>query len=97
MGMFDGILGNVSQHADVENLATKVGLSPEQTEQAIAALAVAHQQEGDTVAAASAKTGIDQSKLSEIVEQIGGEGSLGEFARQIADHPEAQGLLSKFL
>jgi hypothetical protein len=95
MSLLDGILSQVSNHPDVGNLARQVGLSPTQTEQAIAALGVAHQAPGDTLALASGKTGLDTGVLSQIVSQIGGEGSLGEFARMLSEHPEAAGLLAK--
>ena len=94
MSLFDGILGKVSSHADVANLAHKVGIEPALAEKAIAALGVAHQQPGDTVATAAAKTGLDSGTLSQIVDQIGGEGSLGEFARMLQENPQAAGFLA---
>ncbi|MEO6093833.1 MAG: hypothetical protein ABIT04_11030 [Novosphingobium sp.] len=93
MGLFDGILSSVSEHADVGNLATRLGIPPELAEKAIAALGAAHQQPGDTVQEASTQTGIDPGILGQIVQQIGGEGSLGEFARMIASNPQAAALL----
>ena len=80
MSLFDGILNQVSDNATVQNLAAKVGMSPEQVEQAVAALGQAHGQEGDTVATAAEQTGLPQDKLQEIVGHIGGEGALGRFA-----------------
>ena len=80
MSLLNGLLGQVSDNATVQNLAAKVGLSPEQVEQAIGALGAAHTQEGDTVTTASEQTGLPQDKLNEIVGHIGGEGSLGQFA-----------------
>jgi hypothetical protein len=94
MGIFDGILGQVSQHADVANMASKLGIDPALAEKAIAALGQAHHEPGDTVAGAAAKTGLDAGMLSRIVEQIGGEGSLGEFARMLKDNPQASGILN---
>jgi len=94
MSLLDGILGQVSNHPDVTNLAQKVGIQPALAEKAIAALGVAHQQPGDTVASAAAKTGLDTGTLSQIVDQIGGEGSLGEFARMLQEHPQAAGFLA---
>jgi hypothetical protein len=96
MSIFNDLLGSIGggAPADVENLANKVGLSPEMAEQAIAALGAAHQEPGDTVEDAAQATGIDSSILNQIVTHIGGEGSLGEFARLINDNPQAQGLLS---
>lgn len=80
MSLFDGILNQVSDNATIQNLAAKVGMSPEQVEQAVAALGQAHGQEGDTVTTAAEQTGLPQDKLQEIVGHIGGEGALGRFA-----------------
>lgn len=88
MSMFDAILKQVSGAPDdVTNLAAKVGIDPAMAEKAIAALGHSHQMEGDTVELASAKTGLDTGVLSQIVEQIGGEGSLMEFASAIQKDP----------
>lgn len=94
MSLLDAILGQVNNNPDVANLAQKVGIQPELAEKAIAALGMAHQQPGDTVATAAAKTGLDTGTLNQIVDQIGGEGSLGEFARMLKDNPQAAGLLA---
>ena len=80
MSLLDSILGQVADNTTIQNLAAKVGLSPEQVEQAVAALGQAHAQEGDTVQTASEATGLPADKLNEIVQQIGGKGSLGRFA-----------------
>ena len=93
MGLFDGILGQVSEHADVANMAAKLGIDPSLAEKAIAALGQAHQEPGDTIASAAEKTGLSQGTLSQIVEQIGGEGSLGQFAQILKDNPQASGIL----
>jgi hypothetical protein len=83
----------VSENATVQNLAARVGLSPEQAEQAIAAVGQAHAQPGDTVETASQRTGIPTDKLSHIVEHIGGEGSLGQFAALLERQGRATSLL----
>src|ERR1041384_2516229 len=93
MSIFNSILGQVSENATVQNLASKVGLSPEQAEEAIAALGQAHTEVGDTVETASQKTGIPTDKLAQIVQHIGGEGSLAQFASVL----EAQGGASSLL
>lgn len=83
MGLFDNILGKVSDHPEIANMAAKIGIDPKMAEQAVAALGAAHQQPGDTVQQAAAQTGLDPSVISQIVEHIGGEGSLGQFAQML--------------
>jgi len=80
MSLLDGILGQLSGNPTIDNLAAKVGLTPEQVEQAVHALAQAHTAPGDTVNTAADQTGLPQDKLSQIVGHIGGEGALGQFA-----------------
>ena len=93
MGIFDSILGQVSEHVDVANMASKLGIDPAMAEKAIAALGQAHHEPSDTVAGAAAKTGLDAGVLSQIVAQIGVEGSLGQFAQMLKDNPQASGIL----
>jgi ATP phosphoribosyltransferase regulatory subunit HisZ len=84
MSMLDGILKNIGGAPDdVANLAAKVGIDPGMAEKAIAVLGKTHQMDGDTVELASAKTGLDTGVLNQIVEQIGGEGSLSSFASML--------------
>ena len=93
MGLFDSILGQAGQHADVANMAAKLGIDPGMAEKAIAALGQSHGEPGDTVSGAAAKTGLDAGMLSQIVEQIGGEGSLGQYADALKSNPQAAGIL----
>ena len=101
MSIFDSILGQLGGSAgtpvDVANMAAKVGISPEMAEQAVSALAAAHPQEGDTVQTAAASTGIDPAILQQIVEHIGGEGSLGQFAQMVGQNPQAMEMASGLL
>ncbi|HEY6816309.1 MAG TPA: hypothetical protein VI168_12275 [Croceibacterium sp.] len=83
MGLFDDILGKVSDHPEIANLAAKVGIDAKLAEKAVAALGAAHQQPGDTVSQAAAATGLDAGVIGQIVEHIGGEGSLGRFATML--------------
>lgn len=80
MGLLDGLLAQVSSNVDVANLAAKVGISPDQVEAAVQALGHAHHAPGDTVETAAANTGLSSDVLQQIIEHIGGEGSLGRFA-----------------
>jgi ATP phosphoribosyltransferase regulatory subunit HisZ len=93
MSILNSILGQVSETATVQNLAAKVGLSPEQVEQAVAALGKAHFMESDTVTTAAEQTGLPTDKLNEIVGHIGGEGALGRFASMLQEDGAAGGML----
>ena len=88
MGLLDGLLGQVTSNVDIANLAEKVGLTPDQVEQAMTALGQAHTEPGDTVAAAADNTGIEPGKLQDIVSHIGGEGALGQFASLLQGNEE---------
>ena len=92
MSLLDNILGQLGGNVDVANMAAKLGIDQSIAEKAIAALGQSHQEPGDTVAGAAAKTGLDSGILNQIVEQIGGEGSLGQFAQMLKDHPQASGI-----
>lgn len=94
MSLLDGLLNKLGPDVDVANLAAKVGIDPALAEKAISALGAAHQQPGDTVGLAAEKTGLDSGILNQIVGHIGGEGSLGEFARMLQDHPQAGSIFS---
>lgn len=93
MSILDSIFSQFGQDVDVGNMAEKLGIDKSIAEKAIAALGQSHQEAGDTIEGAAAKTGLDTGVLSQIVEHIGGEGSLGEFANILKDNPQASGLL----
>ncbi len=93
MSILDSLLGQIGSNVDVANLATKLGIDPSMAEKAVAALGQAHQEPGDTVESAAAKTGLDSGMLSQIVQHIGGEGSLGQFASLLQGSGAASGLL----
>lgn len=100
MSILDALLGQVNENATVQNLAAKVGLTPEQVESAVAALGQAHAQPGDTLQNAAEATGLPTDKLNEIVGHIGGEGSLGQFASLLEGQGGVSGILgglSKYL
>lgn len=93
MGLFDGLLSQVAGNVDMANLAAKVGITPEQVESAIGALAQAHPAPGDTVATAADSTGLSPDILQQIVGHIGGEGSLGQFASLLQENSGMLGQL----
>lgn len=78
MGLFDGLLGQLGGNATVDNLAAKVGLTPDQVEQAIAALGQQHTEPGNTVEGAADQTGLPADTLQQIISHLGGEGALGK-------------------
>lgn len=92
MSLFDSILGQIGSNVDVANMASKLGIDPAMAEKAIAALGAAHTAPGDTVETAAAETGLDSGILSTIVSQIGGEGSLGQFAEMIKGNSALSGI-----
>lgn len=93
MGIFDTILAQAG-HADLGNLAEKLGLSPELAEKALAALGQSHAEPGDTIAGAAAKTGLDAGMLGQLVQHVGGEQSLGQYARALQDNPQLSSLFN---
>jgi hypothetical protein len=95
MSVVNDLLGQLAGKLDVQNLAAKVGLTPEQTEAAVAALGQAHPQPGNTVETAAGTTGLPTDVLQQIVGHIGGEGSLGQFANLLSDSGGAEGILGK--
>jgi hypothetical protein len=102
MDVMNGILSQVSGNARVQNLAAKVGLSPEQVQQAIAALAKAHANGAanadQSVDAAHQQTGLPRDKLHQIVGQIGGEGALSKVSSMLPEGGGGlMGSVSKFL
>lgn len=94
MGLLDGLLGQVAENVDIQNLATKIGLSPEQVEQAVQALGAAHPEPGDTAEVAAANTGLPVDKMQEIIGHIGGEGALSQFASLLQENG-GEGVLGK--
>ena len=97
MGILDGILGQLGENSDVANLASKVGLSPEHAEAAVAALAKFHPMDVDTAEGAAAGTGLPVDKLQEIIGHIGGEGALGRYASMLQGEGGLGGIASSIL
>jgi hypothetical protein len=80
MSLLDGLLGQIGQNATVADLAGRVGLTPDQVEQAVAALIQAHEAPTATVPTAADQTGVPEDKLHEILAHLGGEGALGQLS-----------------
>lgn len=83
MGLLDEILGQMTGGqgaAGIADLAAKVGLTPEQAESAVGALANAHTQPGDTVQTASNTTGMSPDIMQQLMGHLGGESGLAGIA-----------------
>jgi len=96
MSMFDSILGQAGENPIVQNLAAKVGLSPDQVAGAVAALTQAHTEPGDTVDSAAQQTGLPTDTLNQLLEHLGGEGALSHLAGALGG-AEGEGGLSGML
>ncbi len=79
MSMLDGAMSALGG-MDLSALAAKVGLTPEKVQMVMGALAKFQGQPGDTAQQAAAETGVDQSKVQQLIEQVGGEGALGKLS-----------------
>lgn len=80
MGILDGVLGQFGGGGlDLASLGAHVGLTPEQVQMALAALAQAHPQPGDTATQAAGATGLPADTLQQLMTHIGGEEMLGKF------------------
>lgn len=77
MGMLDGIMGQMGG-LDVAGLGARVGLSPDQVQQALAALGQAHPEPGDTATVAAGRTGLPVDILRQLTEHVGGEQMLAK-------------------
>ncbi len=81
--IFDQILGAAHNHPTVKNMAEKMGIDQQTAERAIAALTEGHQADSDTLTTAAERSGIDAGVLNQVMEHVGGEGSLGSFMQML--------------
>jgi len=88
MSLFDMLSGVLGNNVDMGAIAQQVGIDPAVASQAVAALGAAHNQDGDTVATASAQTGIDPDTLNSVVSALGGHEGLGQVAQMIEGNPQ---------
>jgi hypothetical protein len=93
VSLINGLLSQIVENVDIDNLAHKIGLSPDHVQQAVAALGSAHHEPGDTAEAAAASTGLPLDKIQEIIGHIGGEGALCRFADLLKNQGGAGDLL----
>lgn len=93
MDLLDGILGQMAGNVDIAAIAGKVGIDPAMAEQAVAALGKAHPEPGNTLETAAASTGLDAGVLGQIVQQLGGEGALGQLSGLLKDNPQAASIM----
>ena len=98
MSMLDGLLQNLPVGADsIGEIAEKLGMDPAMVEKGVAALGQSHGEDGDTMAAAAEKTGMDSGALSGIMDQLGGEGGLGQVSEMLNSEEGIMGKISGFL
>ena len=87
MAMLDGMLAEIGSERDVQAIAERVALPVAKVEEVIAALGVAHAQPGDAVETASASTGMPAWKVSQIMDLLGGRGSLSNLSCVLGVYP----------
>ena len=80
MGILDGMLSQIGSSVNVQAIAERVGLPADKVESAIGALGIAHSQPSDTVQTAANASGVSADKVSEIMNQLGGEAAVSKFA-----------------
>lgn len=85
MSILDSTLARTSGAADtVLGLAKELGLDPALAEKAIIVLAQSHVANGDTIALAVQKSGLDASVLTSIAAQVGGDAGLTALAERLS-------------
>lgn len=104
MGLLDGILGQLGggagggmENMAIDAIAAKFGIPPALAESAVAALAKAQPEPGDTVTTAAQQTGIDPSVMGQIADHLGGEGGLSQIAGALQNNPQIMSTITGML
>jgi len=97
MSLLDSVLGQLGGQVDLASIAAQVGIDPAVAQTAVAALGQAHVQEGDTVEAAAAQTGLDSDTLNQVMGALGGTEGLGQVATLLQNNPQVLSTISGFL
>jgi hypothetical protein len=93
MSLFDTLLGQAG-NLDIAGIAQQAGIDPAVAQQAVGALAAAHNQPGDTVDTAAQSSGIDPDTLNSVVGALGGHEGLGQIVSVAEQNPQLlQGIM----
>ena len=93
MSLLDTLLGQAG-NLDIADIAQQAGIDPALAQQAVGALAAAHNEPGDTVDMAAQQTGIDANTLNSVVGALGGHEGLGNIVSLAEQNPQlVQGIL----
>ena len=82
MSLLDGILSQFGGHT-LDSLGARVGLTPEQVQEALGALHQNAAVPGDTATQAAQQTGLPTDALQQILAHVGGEGGLAQIMGQL--------------
>ena len=79
---------------DLDAIAAKAGLTPEQVQSAVAALGRSMPEPGDTVGSAAAKTGLPVEAVEAVLQHMGGEDTLARITGALSQGGGIGGVLS---
>lgn len=83
MGLID-VLASKAMGLDLDDLSARSGLSHPVLETVLVALGKAHTAPGDTVAEATAETGVERGKVQQVLDLLGGEDALAKVSGLIS-------------
>jgi hypothetical protein len=95
MGIFDSMLAEIDCELNAVAISEQLGIPVRKVEQAIAALAAAHSQQGNTVEAAAASSGLSRQQIAEIIDQLGGEVALDKLSGLLGKGPRRNPLTDR--